>query len=535
MERRPNIIIFNPDEMRWDTMGHMGNPAAKTPFLDSFAKTEAVSFSRAFCQNPVCVPSRCSFFTGLYPHVNGHRSMQYLLHPGERSLFAELKEAGYYVWMNARNDLYAGQFDGWAEEHADEIFYGSNTRKPGPLHTYGPEYKYSHFGGELGVDEKGINYNADDESVDAAIERLRHPVDDRPICIFLGLMYPHTPYQVEDLYFSGIDRSKLPPRVTMDETEGKSKMIHLIHDYVNMKDIPEKEWDEIRATYLAMCTKVDVQFERLMAALKETNTYDDSAVFFLSDHGDFAGDYDLVEKAQSTMEDCLTRVPFLVKPPKGVAVDPGISDSLVELVDFYATAIDFAKADPQRTHFGKSLRPVLADRNARIREFVVSEGGRLPEQKVADEYDTFGPAGPPKDFVYWPKMKAQSDDEAHAKATMLRTEKYKYVSRITGEDELYDMEKDPKETHNLIHDPAYQAVLTDLRYKMLVFLQSTSDVMPLKLDLRGTVEMSWQRFKNMVPSEWEDEIKDKIRSGLKPLQVAMYVQKRLEEAKSQKE
>ena len=66
---RPNIIIFNPDEMRWDTMSHMGNPAAVTPFLDEFARREAVSFRNAFCQNPVCVPSRCSFFTGLYPHV----------------------------------------------------------------------------------------------------------------------------------------------------------------------------------------------------------------------------------------------------------------------------------------------------------------------------------------------------------------------------------------------------------------------------------------------------------------------------------
>lgn len=69
MEKRPHIIIFNPDEMRYDGMGHMGNPAAVTPFLDRFAKEEAVSFRYAFCQNPVCVPSRCSFFTGLYPHA----------------------------------------------------------------------------------------------------------------------------------------------------------------------------------------------------------------------------------------------------------------------------------------------------------------------------------------------------------------------------------------------------------------------------------------------------------------------------------
>ncbi|MCR5294414.1 MAG: sulfatase-like hydrolase/transferase, partial [Lachnospiraceae bacterium] len=112
MSKRPNIVIFNPDEMRLDAMGHMGNPAARTPFLDSFAETEAVSFRNAYCQNPVCVPSRCSFFTGLYPHVSGHRTMAYLLRPGESSLFSELKKSGYHVWMNARNDLYAAQYDG---------------------------------------------------------------------------------------------------------------------------------------------------------------------------------------------------------------------------------------------------------------------------------------------------------------------------------------------------------------------------------------------------------------------------------------
>lgn len=84
--KRPHIIIFNPDEMRADALHHLGNTAAVTPNLDRFASEDAVSFSAAFCQNPVCVPSRCSFFTGLYPHVMGHRTMAHLLHPGESHL-----------------------------------------------------------------------------------------------------------------------------------------------------------------------------------------------------------------------------------------------------------------------------------------------------------------------------------------------------------------------------------------------------------------------------------------------------------------
>ena len=98
MRKQPHIIIFNPDEMRWNTMGHMGNPAAVTPFLDEFAAREGVSFSNAFCQNTVCVPSRCSFFTGLYPHVNGHRTMSCLLYTSGGNVPEVLQKWGKAVW-----------------------------------------------------------------------------------------------------------------------------------------------------------------------------------------------------------------------------------------------------------------------------------------------------------------------------------------------------------------------------------------------------------------------------------------------------
>ena len=134
MKKRPHIIIFNPDEMRADSLHHLGNEASITPELDRFQKEDAVSFRNAYCQNPVCVPSRCSFMTGLYPHTKGHRTMQYLLRPGEDSLLKELHDNGYYVWMNDRNDLTAGQYDNWTESMADEIYYTKQIGRPlGPI------------------------------------------------------------------------------------------------------------------------------------------------------------------------------------------------------------------------------------------------------------------------------------------------------------------------------------------------------------------------------------------------------------------
>ncbi|HZU01975.1 MAG TPA: sulfatase-like hydrolase/transferase, partial [Ktedonobacteraceae bacterium] len=81
MKERPHIVLFNPDQWRGDVLGHMGNPAAVTPTLDQWVQTDAVSFRHAYCQNPVCVPSRCSFMTGWYTHVRGHRTMYHMLQP----------------------------------------------------------------------------------------------------------------------------------------------------------------------------------------------------------------------------------------------------------------------------------------------------------------------------------------------------------------------------------------------------------------------------------------------------------------------
>ncbi|WP_207229318.1 sulfatase-like hydrolase/transferase [Ktedonosporobacter rubrisoli] len=69
--KQPHIIIFNPDQWRGDVLGHAGNPTAVTPVLDALIQSDAVSFVNTYCQNPVCTPSRCSFFTGWYPHVRG--------------------------------------------------------------------------------------------------------------------------------------------------------------------------------------------------------------------------------------------------------------------------------------------------------------------------------------------------------------------------------------------------------------------------------------------------------------------------------
>lgn len=514
---RPNIIIFNPDEMRADAMGHLGNPAAHTPFLDAMAKTEAVSFRNAFCQNPVCVPSRCSFTTGLYPHVRGHRTMAHLLRNGEETIFSELKNNGYYVWMNARNDLAAAQEPGALQRHASEIFYGGNVPKAkgpvgGEIKRDSPDFR-AMYGGKLGLDENGRNYSNDDEDLDAAIEAIRNKPKDQPLCLFLGMCYPHPPYQVEEPYYSMIGREKIKERVCADACTNKARIEDVIRKNQRLQDYTEEQWTQLRATYLGMVAKIDDQFRRLCDALKEAGEYDNSAIFFFSDHGDFTGDYGIAEKAQNTFEDCLTNVPFLIKPPAGYQTDPGISDSLVELVDFYATAMDMAETVPCHTQYGRPLSGVLKNRSHSVREFVTCEGGRNQDEVHCDEFHANGPTGTNPASPYYPRHLSQTDADAHAKGFMIRTDRYKLVLRVNEEDEFYDLVKDPKEMHNVIADPAYASVIRELEKKFRVWLMRTADIVPYQYDRRFSEEMIWARVKLLVPPEYEREIRDRIRAG----------------------
>lgn len=497
--KRPNIIIFNPDQWRGDVLGHAGNPAALTPVLDGLVETDAVSFRNAFCQNPVCTPSRCSFMTGWYPHVRGHRTMFHMLHAerGEPNLLRMLKQSGYRVWWGGKNDLVPAQngftvecnvkfaptpqdYQRWghtprADLHADKDWRG----EPGS-DTY-----YSFFAGKLDKGADNLYCDNDWAMVLGALDFIHDYDGDEPFCIYLPLLYPHVPYGVEEPYYSLIDRALLPQRTPAPaDWDGKPALLQGIWERQAMQGWTEERWAELRAAYYGMCARLDQQFGLLIDALKARGLYDDTALFFFSDHGDFTGDYGLVEKTQNTFEDCLTRVPFIVKPPAGVPIQPRVSDALVELVDFAATVYDLTGIHPGYTQFGRSLLPLVGGRADVHRDAVFCEGGRLKGERQAMELESTSmhvPTG-----LYWPRVGLQSRDDApyHTKAAMCRTYEFKYVRRFYEQDELYDLRRDPHELHNVSADPTYARVLTSLKERMLTWYMETCDVVPYDADQR---------------------------------------------------
>lgn len=499
--KKPHIVIFNPDQWRGDVLGHMGNRAAVTPNLDGIVENEAVSFSNAFCQNPVCTPSRCSFMTGWYPHVRGHRTMYHMLRAsdGEPNLLRTLKDNGYFVWWGGKNDLVPGQHG--YEEDCDVKFGASNEdiKRWGHIlrptaHTWegwrgepGSDTYFSFYAGRLDTGEDDIYCDWDWTMVLGAIDFIRQYDGEKPLCLYLPLAYPHPPYCVEEPWFSMIEREHVPARApTPEDWAGKPALLEGLWERQNLRGWIERRWTELRATYYGMCARLDHQFGMIMDALKQSNMYDDAAIFLFSDHGDFTGDYGLVEKTQNTFEDCLVRVPFIVKPPTTVRVRPRVSEAIVELVDFCATVYDLTGIEPPSTHFGRSLLPVLTGETEQHRDAAFCEGGRLYGETHAMERESVAYMEKVEKSQYWPRLELQFSDEGpyHGKAAMCRTKTHKYVRRLYEQDELYDLRKDPQELRNVIDLPAYADVLSQLKERMLTWYTETADVVPLDADDR---------------------------------------------------
>ena len=488
MNRRPNLVLFNADHFRDEALGHMGNPCVQTPNLDRLCAEEAVSFGNAFCQAPVCTPSRCSFMTGWYPHVRGHRTMFRMLREGESTLLQRLKDDGYFVWWGGKNDLVPAQRG--FERHCDVKF-----EPPRPLQELPPGWRgdpegddfFSFYHGRLEVPEgeDGI-YDHDWACVLGAVEQLRNLPEDQPFCLYLPLLNPHPPFAVEEPFYSAVDRSRVPPRIPEpDDWADKPSMLRGICEGSRMQGWSQERWTELRATYYAMCGRTDHQFGLVLEALREAGHWDDTAVLFYSDHACYVGDYGVVGLTQNTFDDVITRVPFVVKPPAGVDAKPGTRQALIELVDMTATVEELAGLTPTHSHFGRSLLPLIAGATDTHRDAVFAEGGRRHGERQCMELE-YPPGSQDPNDLYYPRLSLQAGEgPEHTKAVMCRTATHKYVRRLYERDELYDLEADPRELDNRIDAPAYAGCLAALRERMLQWYMETADVVPLEPDLRG--------------------------------------------------
>jgi len=463
----PNIVIFVPDSMRGDaiSLDRKVNPIIETPNLDALAR-EGTAFTNCFSTNPVCTPSRCCTFTGQYIHSCSHRSLYQMLQPHEENLFKFLKNKGYEVIMIGRNDLF--NKDALKESVTRRIKAKVKALKDNPF----PKEHYlrkSFYYGLRNEDEaKDFDYSV----IKAALKYLDSEPKE-PFCLYIALNFPHPPYNVEEPYFSMYDREKIPNPIPK-KLDDKPEFMQIMHERYGLYKLSKEDFKEIKATYYGMISRVDHQFGQIVDKVKEIGKYENTAFFFFSDHGDFTGDYGLIEKWPNAFHDCLLKVPLIMKIP-GIHPINSVFTQLVQTIDIFPTILEIANIGTKYTHFGKSLIPLMKGNVKNIREAVFAEGGYDTREPQCFE-DQIKSPDLPFIGIYYDKTNIPKEKPSTvARSVMIRTKSWKLVLRSNNEDELYDLMYDPIEINNLINIHGYEKIKINLKEQLLRWYLKTSD------------------------------------------------------------
>jgi arylsulfatase A-like enzyme len=299
---------------------------------------------------------------------------------------------------------------------------------------------------------------------------------DQPFCLFLPLEFAHPPYAVEEPWYSLHDRDAV--RAPLPIPNGPRRCYgDLMRRTRHSTRLGEADFREIRATYYGMISRVDAQLQQILDALREHHLEDDTAVLYFSDHGDYAGDYGMVEKFNSAFEDALVHVPLVLRVPGFIGGQT--TDQLVEMTDLYATVMEMAGVEPRHYHFSRSLLPYARGEETMPRDAAFSAAGFHSDENQAR-------MKVPPGSIYAASIEAFSAvPQVRTRAMMVRTQTHKYTYCPGDCDELFDLRNDPGESHNLAGDPAHRETVNALRERLLRWMLDTGDVMPLERDPRG--------------------------------------------------
>lgn len=433
IKKRPNILFLMTDQQRNDTFSCI-NPEVHTPHLDALIQ-DSVFFSNARSANPSCVPSRAAIMTGKFPSECQCPSYITQLPADETTFMTRLQEAGYHTAVVGKQHFAGSQIrrgfddemiiDGhgaFAENHyiqpyLDFLEQNGIDRKSvytrefisGGRWNVDTKYHLDDFLGELGKTWLGKKLQ---EKPDA---------DAKPWFFTLSFSGPHHPYDLEGTKYA--DRYELDgllsPDTTYEQLDKKPPQFKGMDSYakIYLKDFTEEQFKKTKRSYYANITLMDQKIGEVLQMLKDHDMYEDTLIIYTSDHGDFMGDFGMVEKLQC-LTDSLMRVPLFVKPPikgfKGVE----IADEVLN-IDIAATCLEAAEAQVPEELSGFSYNGYWDHaKEVKVRDAVYMEAGAI------------------KGCIY------NGIKTVH------------YMDRDYGE--LYDLKQDPKETNNLWDDPSYQ-------------------------------------------------------------------------------
>jgi uncharacterized sulfatase len=447
-DEKMNVLFIVSDDLTNNTLAAYGNTKARSPNFDRLAG-KGVRFDRAYCQFPLCNPSRASFLTGLRPDTTRvyENATQFRKNvPDVQTLPQTFRKAGYFVARVGKLYHYGvpGQIgtDGLDDPPSWEKVVNPRGRDKDDeekdlIFSLTPQAKGSgRYGGTLSwLAADGTDAEQTDGIGAAETIKLLEAKRDRPFFLACGFYRPHTPYVAPKKYYEMFPTDKFTLPVVEKERMPASAYASARPQQDAMSDVQRCE---ALQAYHASTTFMDAQLGRVLEALERLKLADRTIVVFFSDHGYHLGEHGLWQK-MSLFENS-ARVPLVIHDPRAKG-NGKVCARTVELVDLHATLADLCGLDAPKTD-GKSLKPLLADPAAKWDRPALTQVRR--------------PAG---------KKKKGSPVMGYS----IRTEQYRYTEWAEGKQgvQLFDYRTDPNEQKNLANDPQYRDVVTRLKVALV--------------------------------------------------------------------
>jgi uncharacterized sulfatase len=446
-----NVLFIVSDDLTNNALGCYGGPV-KTPNIDKLAG-KGVRFDRAYCQFPLCNPSRASFLTGLRPdstkvYENATQFRKNI--PDAQALPQTFQKAGYYVARVGKLYHYGvpGQIgtDGLDDKPSWQHVvnprgYDKDDEDKDLIFTLTPNLKGSNrFGGTLSwLASEGADELQTDGKIAHEVTKLLEANKDKPFFLACGFFRPHTPYVAPKKYFEWYPTDKL----TLAKVPDGHRAAGPAPAFGSSKPEQDTMTDDQRRlaiqAYYASTSFMDAQVGVVLDALDKLKLADKTIVVFISDHGYHLGEHGLWQK-MSLFENS-TRVPLVIHDPRAKG-NGKASKRTVELVDLHATLAELCGLPAPKLD-GPSLKPLLDDPDAKWDRPAITQVSR------GTPTTTGQPIGKNPWFL----------------GDSVRTERYRYTEWDGGKRgvQLFDYEKDPGELKNLAADPAYAEVVKDLK------------------------------------------------------------------------
>lgn len=376
---KPNVLFLICDDLNCD-LACYGHTMVRSPNIDGLAK-RGLRFEHAYCQYPLCGPSRASFMAGMYPdqtliHRNAIRIRERL--PDVLTMSQMFRGSGYTATRVGKIYHYNVPADIGNDGHDDPASWDQKINPRGKDKDDEPKI-YSlvpgRFGGTMswlaaeGTDEE----QTDGIAAGAAIEVLEgHSKSKTPFFLAVGFYRPHTPYVAPKRYFDEYPTAKIIvpqlPKGYLETLPAPARAsITRKKDQVNLEDSLARQ--AIQA-YYASITFVDAQVGRVVDALDRLKLSDNTIIVFTSDHGYHMGEHGHWQK--TTLFENAARVPLIISVP-GMKTAGRRTLSPAEMIDFYPTLAELCDLPSPEYLSGVSLRPVVEDAAAAPRTVALTQ------------------------------------------------------------------------------------------------------------------------------------------------------------------